>query len=143
MKPKIMITGAAGFIGHHLAIRLSQDYEIVAVDNLVRGVPERLKAPNNKIIFEQCDVTNLQSVETIFDRHEVAACFHLAAINGTGNFYKIPVEIMDVGVLGCLNVLRCAKKFKVPKTILASSAEVYQDPPIIPTPEDVPLKIQR
>ena len=75
------------------------------------------------------------------EEFDVEVIYHLAAINGTGNFYTIPIQIMDVGVLGCYNILKYASKKNISKTIVASSAEVYQDADIVPTPEYVPLII--
>jgi UDP-glucose 4-epimerase len=139
MKEVVVVTGGGGFIGHHLVKRLMADNQVVVLDNFSRGAPERLVEVEDRVIIKKCDITDFNAIEEALNSFNVSAIFHLAAINGTGNFYKIPLEIMDVGVLGCKNILDYAKKYSVPKVITASSAEVYQECEIVPTPEDVPL----
>lgn len=139
---KVLITGGGGFIGHHLAKKLYQlGNEIFILENFSRGVSRRLDWFPDKEQIINIDVTNSQSVDALFESQNFDAVFHLAAINGTENFYKIPLDIMDVGVLGCMNILKSAKRTGVSKVIVASSAEVYQNAPVIPTPEDIPLII--
>ena len=137
----IVVTGGGGFIGHHLVKHLMKSNIVVVLDNFIRGDLDRLNGLEEKVIIKNCDITNYDSIETSLNDFNVKTFFHLAAINGTGNFYKIPIDIMDVGILGCFNVLNFAKKHDIEKLILASSAEVYQECNIVPTPEDVPLII--
>ena len=141
MQNVVVVTGGGGFIGHHLVRRLMQDNKVVVLDNFSRGTPDRLVGLEDKVVIKKCDITDYASIEAALIDYEVKSIFHLAAINGTGNFYKIPVQIMDVGIIGCKNILDYAKKYSVPKVITASSAEVYQECDLVPTPEDVPLVI--
>ncbi len=139
---KYLITGGAGFIGAHLVKNLLDESNHVSViDNFYRSVPERIKVfeenPNFKIFNR--DIKNLNDIKPLFG--DVDCVFHLAAINGTENFYKIPVEILDVGIYGIRNVLESADFHKVKNVIVASSAEVYQTPIEIPTKEDTRLTI--
>ena len=140
MNKVAVVTGGGGFIGHHLVDSLSKDYNVVVLDNF-SGTPERLSMIKDNVTVINCDITDYSSLQKSLSGYDVDTMFHLAAINGTGNFYKIPVKIMDVGVMGCFNVLKYVKEYSVAKTVMASSAEVYQDCSIIPTPEDVPLII--
>ena len=137
----IVVTGGGGFIGHHLVKHLMKSNIVVVLDNFIRGDLDRLNGLEEKVIIKNCDITNYDSIEKCLNEFNVKTLYHLAAINGTGNFYKIPLDIMDVGTLGCLNVLNFAKKHGTKKLILASSAEVYQEANIVPTPEDIPLMI--
>jgi nucleoside-diphosphate-sugar epimerase len=66
---------------------------------------------------------------------------HLAFVNGTEFFYTMPELVLDVGVRGMVNVIDACRKHGVGTLILASSSEVYQTPPVIPTPEDVALVV--
>jgi nucleoside-diphosphate-sugar epimerase len=141
MKEVVVVTGGGGFIGHHLVESLIKDHHVVVLDNFSRGTFERLANFENKATILSCDITDFDDLEGCLDGYEVKKIIHLAAINGTGNFYKIPVQIMDVGVLGCFNILKYAKRHNVLKVVLASSAEVYQECTEVPTPEDVPLII--
>lgn len=140
MKEEVfVVTGGGGFIGHHLVKHLMNISKVVVLDNFSRGTPERLVGLEDRVLIRNCDITNYDAIEKCLIDFNVKIIYHLAAINGTGNFYKIPINIMDVGILGCLNVLTFAKKNHVEKVITASSAEVYQECDIVPTPEDVPL----
>ena len=115
--------------------------EVYILDNFLRGVNRRLNwLPNKERIFN-VDVTDLHAVDEVLGAGNFDAVFHLAAINGTQNFYEVPLQVMDVGILGCKNILQSALKYRVKKVIVASSAEVYQNAPVVPTPEDVPLTI--
>lgn len=139
MKEVVVVTGGGGFIGHHLVKRLIKTNEVVVLDNFSRGTPERLVGLEDRLLIRDCDITDYNSIEKSLHNLDIKVIYHLAAINGTGNFYKIPIDIMDVGILGCLNVLTFAKKHDIAKVITASSAEVYQECDVVPTPEDVPL----
>jgi len=66
---------------------------------------------------------------------------HLAFVNGTEFFYSKPELVLDVGVRGMLNVIDACRKHSVGTLVLASSSEVYQTPPRVPTAEDAPLSI--
>src|SRR5262245_5527392 len=109
---KILITGAAGFIGFHLASRLLSDKNntLVLVDNLQRG---RMDADftnllkNENVKFIEADLTSpefYKSLDTDFDH-----VYHLAAVNGTKIFYKIPEEVLRINVLTLIYILEWIK----------------------------------
>lgn len=137
---KIAITGAFGFIGSYLTKRLVADgFKVVAIDNFLRGSKERLSGFKDKIDLVDLDIRNTSLLETTLTGcHTV---FHLAAVNGTENFYKYPDLVLDVGIKGMFSIAEASVKAKVKNLIVASSAEVYQTPEMIPTREDVPLVI--
>jgi nucleoside-diphosphate-sugar epimerase len=66
---------------------------------------------------------------------------HLAFVNGTATFYSAPDLVLDVGVKGIVNVIDGCRHWNVGRLILASSSEVYQSPPQVPTDESVPLVV--
>lgn len=66
---------------------------------------------------------------------------HLAYVNGTRYFYEQSDVVLDIAVKGMVNVLDACKAHRIKELVLASSSEVYQTPPAIPTPEDVPLVV--
>lgn len=135
---KVAVTGAGGFIGAYLARALAdQGHEVLAMDNYSRGRPERLEGASAKITPIVCDVREKDALVGHFAGLD--AVFHLAAINGTENFYTRPQLVLDVGVRGALAVAEACNATNVPSMIFASSAEVYQTPEIVPTDEDVPL----
>ena len=139
MNNVIVVTGGGGFIGHHLVKKLLLRSKVVVLDNFSRGSSRRLDGISEDLIIEDCDITSYQSISKCLKNYNVKVLYHLAAINGTGNFYNIPIQIMDVGVLGCYNILKYSAEKNIEKIIIASSAEVYQEAKIIPTPEDIPL----
>lgn len=133
---KILITGGAGFIGHHLVKRLAPNNQLTILDNYRRGIPRRLDEIKD-IDLLNIDITDSIALNKINDQYDIL--IHLAAINGTSNFYDRPIEVMDVGVKGIINILDFCTQKNIKKVIVASSAEVYQAPKVIPTPEDVEL----
>tara|TARA_X000000950_G_scaffold225907_1_gene272592 strand:+ start:6179 stop:7144 length:966 start_codon:yes stop_codon:yes gene_type:complete len=133
---KILITGGAGFIGSYLANRLfDEGNNVHIVDNQIRGDYDRLKKGIKIFNLDLTDYSQLEVLEKDYNW-----IFHLAAINGTDNFYKIQSKVFEVGVKSCLNIYDYFK-FSEASIIVASSAEVYQNPKIIPTDESVPLII--
>ncbi len=137
---KVLVTGGCGFIGHHLVkTLLKRGYEVSVLDNQQRGNIGNLEDVKDQIGYLDGDITNP------FDANEavggVDTIIHLAFINGTKNFYSMPSKVIDIGIRGLLNIYDSAKFHGVKDLIIASSSETYQQPSIIPTPEDVPLII--
>lgn len=148
---KILITGGAGFIGYHLAVHLLKNPEnqLVLTDNLQRGrMDEDFAAllTNDRVRFLQKDLTD-PAVYASFDA-DVDHVYHLAAVNGTKLFYRLPEEVLRVNMLSLIFLLEWIRGLsKKPKLCFTSSNEAYagalesfgQLP--IPTPEHVPLVI--
>jgi UDP-glucose 4-epimerase len=129
---RVAVTGAAGFIGHHLVRALEKiGLEVLALDDFSRGMRRSLAEHATEAM--SVDVTNLQSLSGMFD--EVDSVIHLAAVNGTKNFYEIPKRVFEVGCIGTLNVIQECIKSNVSTLVFASSAEVYGEPIKVPTNE--------
>ncbi len=148
---KILITGAAGFIGYHLARNLlsRSDVRLALIDNLSRGkMDDEFKEliKDKRVQFLNTDLTREGSLEEIgggFDH-----VYHLAAVNGTKNFYTMPHEVLRINILTLMEVLRwMVKHNRSGKLLFTSSNEAYAGAleafgnlPL-PTPEDVPFVI--
>jgi len=91
------------------------------------------------IEFIEADIRDGDAVKLAVSGVE-SVC-HLAFVNGTEFFYKQPELVLDVGVKGMVNVLDACLSASVGELMLASSSEVYQTPPVVPTDETVPLSI--
>lgn len=134
------VTGGSGFIGTALVKRLvASGYRVRVLDNSFRSSKARLAGIINSIEFVEGSVCDEQTVVEFVEGGSVV--IHLAAINGTENFYKHPELVLDVGVRGILNVMTACKKHKIPDLLVASSSEAYQTPDKVPTDEAVALSI--
>src|SRR3989338_400156 len=137
---KYLVTGGTGFIGSALVKRLVKEgYNVRVIDNDIRGAKESLKEVAGKIELIKGDVRNPEEVQKACKN--VDSVIHLAYINGTEYFYKMPELVLEVAVKGMMNVLDGCLKEGVNELILASSSEAYQTPPKVPTDEEVPLTI--
>jgi len=133
---KVLITGGAGFIGSYLSNRLiKENYSVDVVDNQFRGDYTRL---DKRVKIYNIDLTKFEELSQLPKNYDWI--FHLAAVNGTDNFYKIQSKVFEVGVKSCLNIYDYFKYSKS-SIIVASSAEVYQTPIVVPTDESAPLVV--
>ncbi|CAO4135628.1 NAD-dependent epimerase/dehydratase family protein [Methylorubrum extorquens] len=137
---RLAVTGAGGFIGAHLTrALLAEGHEVVAIDNYIRGEASRLADAQGAIERVTLDVRDKDAlVEAL---RGVECVFHLAAVNGTENFYTQPQLVLDVGVRGALAVSEACIEAGVPDLVVASSAEVYQTPRVVPTDETIEMVI--
>ena len=141
MKRKtFLVTGGTGFIGSNISeLLVKKNYNVKIFDNNSRGDIKRIKNFKKKIKFIKGDIRKKDSVNRALKNTD--AVIHLAYINGTKNFYKKPVKILEVAVKGILNVMDSCIKNNIKELYLASSSEVYQTPTKVPTDEKESLKI--
>jgi nucleoside-diphosphate-sugar epimerase len=135
-----LVTGGAGFLGSALVHRLiAGGHPVRVLDDASRGRWDRLDDVKDDVELISGDVRDPDAVRRAV--HDVERVFHFAAVNGTEFFYSKPEVVLDVGVGGTLNVVRaCAARGDV-ELYVASSSEVYQTPPVVPTAEHVPLVV--
>ena len=131
--PRILITGAAGFLGSHLCDRfIREGYEVVGMDNLITG--------------DMRNIAHLQSLpQFTFVHHDVSTHIHLngpldfllhfASPASPIDYLKIPIQTLKVGSLGTHNCLGLAKE-KGARMLIASTSEVYGDPQVHPQTEE-------
>jgi len=124
MKKRVVITGAAGFIGSHLAeTLLDRDYTVVGIDNLLTGATENIShLVNRDFSFIKHDVTNYIYVDGPVD-----FVLHWASPASPIDYLELPIPTLKVGALGTHKALGLAKA-KGARFVLASTSEVYGDP---------------
>ena len=129
---RVLITGAAGFLGSHLCDALiERGDQVVCLDNLRTGRVSNIEHlfTNRAFSFAEVDVTRHVWVPGDLD-----AVMHLASPASPVDFGRIPIQILKVGALGTHNSLGLAKQ-KGARFFLASTSEVYGDPLVHPQPE--------
>lgn len=135
-----LVTGGTGFIGSALVRRLVREGRRVRVlDDGSRGSARRLDPIAREIEIVSGDVRDPATVRRACEGVE-GVC-HLAAVNGTRFFYSMPERVLEVAVKGTVNVIDAAIAEGVAELFVASSSEVYQKAPTVPTDETVPLSI--
>ena len=135
---RIVVTGAAGFIGSNLTDSLlKQGAEVIGVDNLYNGRMENLDEAfkHDNFKFHKGDIRDLNFLLDIFESIDIV--YHLAAFTSVPQSVKMPENCNDVNVNGVLNVLNAARRMDVEKIIYASSSSVYGDTPTLPKREDM------
>ncbi len=131
--PRILITGAAGFLGSHLCDRfIREGYEVVGMDNLITGDLRNLEHLFPKAEFSFChhDVSSYIHVSG-----ELDYILHFASPASPIDYLKIPIQTLKVGSLGTHNCLGLAKA-KGARILVASTSEVYGDPSVHPQTEE-------
>jgi dTDP-glucose 4,6-dehydratase len=129
---RILITGAAGFLGSHLADRfLAEGHQVVGMDNFITGHPDNIAHLIGRpdFLFVQHDVTNYIYVEGPLD-----GVLHFASPASPVDYLEKPIQTLKVGSLGTHKALGLAKA-KGARFLLASTSEVYGDPLLHPQPE--------
>ena len=130
---KVLITGAAGFLGSHLCDRfIKEGFYVIAMDNLITGTLKNVEHlfPLEQFEFYHHDVTKFVHLPGKLDY-----ILHFASPASPIDYLKIPIETLKVGSLGTLNLLGVAKE-KNARILVASTSEVYGDPLVHPQSED-------
>ena len=138
---KILVTGGAGFIGFHLAKKLSEKDEVVIVDNLsdyydVKLKEDRLDQIKDKVEFHKIDLSDFSFLKKIFEKHKFDLICHIAAQAGVRYSLINPWAYEKSNILGTLNIFELAKKFNIKKVIYASSSSVYGGNKKVPFSEE-------
>lgn len=129
---RVLITGAAGFIGSHLCEKfLDEGFEVIGLDNFLTGSPENISHlfGNPNFRFIRYDITNF-----IYVQGKLDIILHFASPASPKDYFRHPIHTMKVDSIGTLNTLGLAKE-KKSRYVLASTSEVYGDPEIHPQKE--------
>jgi dTDP-glucose 4,6-dehydratase len=130
---KILITGAAGFLGSHLCDRfIKEGYHVIGMDNLITGDLNNISHlfPHENFEFHHHDITKFVHIAG-----ELDYILHFASPASPIDYLKIPIQTLKVGSLGTHNLLGLARVKKA-RILIASTSEVYGDPLVHPQTED-------
>jgi dTDP-glucose 4,6-dehydratase len=130
---RVLITGAAGFLGSHLCDRfIKEGYHVIAMDNLITG---DLKNIEHLFKLEQFEFINHDVTKHIEIPGKLEYILHFASPASPIDYLKIPIQTLKVGALGTHNCLGLAKA-KMARILVASTSEVYGDPLVHPQNEE-------
>jgi UDP-glucuronate 4-epimerase len=133
MNSKILITGAAGFIGFHLSqLLLENKFTVIGLDNLNEYYDLNLKKDrlevleqNKNFIFYKVDLKDKESVNNIFENHRFEYVINLAAQAGVRYSIENPYAYVDSNLIGFINILEACRNYPVKHLLYASSSSVY------------------
>ena len=132
-KERVLITGAAGFLGSHLCDRfVKEGYQVIGMDNLITG---DLRNIEHLMKLEQFEFYHHDVSKFVFVPGELKYILHFASPASPIDYLKIPIQTLKVSSLGTHNLLGLAKDKKA-RILVASTSEVYGDPIVHPQTED-------
>jgi UDP-glucuronate 4-epimerase len=131
--PRVLVTGAAGFIGFHLSKKLCNDgYTVLGIDNLNDYYDVKIKQSRLKILgelssftFKKCDLTEYASLIGLFEEFQIDGVVNLAAQAGVRYSLTNPHAYLESNLHGFLNILEACRHQKIKHLIYASSSSVY------------------
>jgi dTDP-glucose 4,6-dehydratase len=132
-RKRILITGAAGFLGSHLCDRfIKEDYHVIAMDNLITG---DLRNIQHLFKLENFEFYHHDVSKFVFVPGELDYILHFASPASPIDYLKIPIQTLKVGAMGTHNLLGLARVKKA-RILVASTSEVYGDPTVHPQTEE-------
>lgn len=134
---KVLVTGGAGYIGSHVVeLLLERGYEVVVFDNLSAG---HRQAVHPKAQLVVGDLLRKEDLATCFQAHTFEGILHFASHIMVGESMEKPFKYLYDNVVGVMNVLEMATAHNVKRFILSSTANLYDEPQVVPISEDEAL----
>lgn len=131
----ILVLGGAGYIGSHAVSQLiSNDYDVIVVDNLQTG---HIDAINTKAKFYKGDIRDKKFLSNVFKKEKIDGVIHFAANSIVGESMKEPIKYFNNNVYGMQVLLEVMNEAKVKNIVFSSSAATYGEPKQIPITEDM------
>lgn len=143
----VLVTGGAGYIGSHTCLELlNAGQKAVIVDNLVNSDVESLKrvreltgCRDEDLIFREVDITDVESLDAVFEEFNFDSCIHFAGLKAVGESVALPLKYYDNNIGGTVALLSLLDKHDVRRLVFSSSATVYGDPESLPIDESAAL----
>ena len=142
-RPRLLITGGAGYIGSHMCVELLHaGYDVTVLDNLSNGSRGAIQAirrlTNREIDLREGDIRDKDLLDTLFSEQNIAGCIHFAGLKAVGESVEQPLTYYDNNVNGTLCLLQAMERNGVRTLVFSSSATVYGDPASVPIDESFP-----
>jgi len=141
----VLVTGAAGFIGHQLVkhLRIFPNHYVIAFDNLSTGDIDNITYADPNVFYKG-DLRNRAEVEEVFQKYNINLVFHLAALPKVQYSVAMPVLTNEANIVGTLNLLDVARNYKdqIERFVFSSSSSIYgnqKELPLIETMSPNPL----
>lgn len=145
MTRNILLTGGAGYIGSHVAVALAEaGYRPVILDSFInarRSVIDRIgRIMGQRPALVEADIRDRAVLAQLFEEYDIAAVVHFAALKAVGDSVERPLDYAEVNVGGLIGLMQEMAKAGVLRLVFSSSATVYGEADVVPTPETAPLQ---
>ncbi len=142
---QILLTGGAGYIGSHVAVALAeQGLTPVILDNFTNAKPSVIgrleQITGGPVTCEEADILDRAALDDVFTRYPIRAVIHLAALKAVGESVERPLDYFQTNISGLIGLMQAMTKANVFQLVFSSSATVYGEAQIVPTPETAPLR---
>ena len=143
---KILVTGGCGYIGGHTIVDLIDNgFEVISVDDLSKGSLRMIhgveKIVRKPVKNYRVDLCNLEDTEAIFiENPDIVGIIHFAAYKSVPESVSAPLKYYKNNIESLVNILKCAREYKVKNFVFSSSCSVYGNPDKLPVEESAQLK---